>query len=176
MKLTCDKARWYEDGEGFWLAVRTKDRAAAAQVSAKVDTPWDVELKEHRERRSLDANAYCWVLLDRLSAALRRPKDELYRSYVRDIGGNCESVCVMDKAVEKFRAAWEKNGIGWPTETMPAKLPGCTVVTAYYGSSTYDTAQMSRLIDLVVEDCKAQGIETMTPMELDRLKDGWGDG
>lgn len=43
----------------------------------------------------------------------------------------------------------------------------------YYGSSTYDMAQMSRLINLIVEDCKAQGIETMTPYELDALIGRW---
>lgn len=48
-------------------------------------------------------------------------------------------------------------------------------VTVWYGSSTYDTEQMSRLIDAVVEDCKAVGIETMTPAELDALVSRWGE-
>ncbi|KAB4839597.1 hypothetical protein GAG88_26155 [Bacteroides thetaiotaomicron] len=134
---------------------------------------WSVEVKERRGKRSLDANAYCWVLLDKLSIALGRPKTELYRQYVKDIGGNCETVCVVDKSVDKLRQGWEHNGLGWPTETMPSKLLGCTVVLLYYGSSTYDTAQMSRLISLIIEDCKAQGIETMTPAELSRLMEAW---
>ena len=80
---------------------------------------------------------------------------------------------MVDKSVDKLRQGWEHNGLGWPTETMPSKLPGCTVVLLYYGSSTYDTAQMSRLISLIIEDCKAQGIETMTPAELSRLMEAW---
>lgn len=44
----------------------------------------------------------------------------------------------------------------------------------YYGSSTYDGAQMARLIDNIVQDCKAVGIETMTPDELARLE-GYGE-
>ena len=43
----------------------------------------------------------------------------------------------------------------------------------YYGSSTFDTKQMSRLIDNIVQDCKAVGIETLTPQQLDALKEGW---
>lgn len=46
----------------------------------------------------------------------------------------------------------------------------------YYGSSTYDTAQMSRLINIIVEECKAQGIETRTPDEISKLVSLWGDG
>ncbi len=174
MTITADKGRWYEDGDGFWFALRTRDRAAAAKLSGQMEgKKWSVEVKERRGKRSLDANAYCWVLLDKLSIALGRSKTELYRQYVKDIGGNCETVCVVDKSVDKLRQGWEHNGLGWPTETMPSKLPGCTVVLLYYGSSTYDTAQMSRLISLIIEDCKAQGIETMTPAELSRLMEAW---
>lgn len=58
---------------------------------------------------------------------------------------------------------------------MPSKLQGCVNVVLYFGSSTYDTAQMSRLIDLCVQDCKQVGIETMTPAELEALVERWDD-
>ena len=77
---------------------------------------------------------------------------------------------MQEQAADKLRQGWEHNGLGWVTETMPSKLEGCVNVVLYYGSSTYDTAQMSRLIDNVIQDCKAVGIETMTPMELARLE------
>ena len=48
-------------------------------------------------------------------------------------------------------------------------------VTLYYGSSTYDTKQMSRLIDNIVQDCQAVGIETLTPDKLALLLEEWGD-
>lgn len=59
------------------------------------------------------------------------------------------------------------------TETFPSKIPECTNVQLFYGSSAYDTAQMSRLIDNIVQECKAQGIETMPTEKLDRLKEMW---
>ena len=57
---------------------------------------------------------------------------------------------------------------------MPSKLPGCTNVVLYYGSSTYDTAQMSRLIDMAVQACVEQGIETLPPEKLAGMMEEWG--
>ena len=135
----------------------------------------DGTLKEHRERRSRDANAYCWVLIDKLAEKLNFPKAEVYRAAIKDIGGISSTVCVQDRAVEMIRQGWEKNGIGWQTDVLPSKIEGCTNVVLYYGSSTYDTAQMSRLIDHIVQDCKAVGIETATPEELARMMEGWNE-
>lgn len=80
---------------------------------------------------------------------------------------------MQDKAVDNLRDWWEHNGLGWLTETFESKIPNCTNVQLFCGSSAYDTAQMSRLIDNIVQECKAQGIETMTPEKLDRLKEAW---
>lgn len=63
--------------------------------------------------------------------------------------------------------------MGWPTEIMPSKLPGCTTVIAWYGSSTYDTRQMSALIDHLVQDCRALDIETLPPDKLAALLEEW---
>ena len=134
-----------------------------------------IEIKQYRAKRSLDANAYAWVLMDRLAEKLNQAKVDIYREYVKHIGGNSEVVCVKDAAVERLCEAWRKNGIGWQTDTMPSKLEGCTNVILYYGSSTYDTAQMSRLLDLIVQDCKQIGIPTETPDEIARLKSLWGE-
>ena len=76
-----------------------------------------------------------------------------------------------------YKRIWETHGIGWICEEMGhSKLDGYTNVISYYGSSEYDTRQMSRLIDLIVMECKEQGIETMTPRELALLKEGWKNG
>ena len=130
----------------------------------------DLEVKQHRNKRSLDANGYAWVLMDKIAARMHIDKVEVYREAIKNIGGVSETVCVQDKAVDRLRQGWEQNGIGWQTDTMPSKLKGCTNVILYYGSSTYDTQQMSLLIDHIVQDAKALGIETMTPAELEALK------
>ena len=133
----------------------------------------DVEIKQHRKKRSLSANAYCWVLVDKIAARSGVDKASVYRETIRNIGGVSDIVCCQDRAVEALRSGWQAHGVGWITETMPSKLEGCTNVILYYGSSTYYTAQMSRLIDLLVMEAKELGIETATPQELDRLREEW---
>lgn len=81
----------------------------------------------------------------------------------------------LHNAVEKLCNGWEHNGLGWQTDTFPSKIDGCTNVMLYYGSSTYDTEQMSRLITSVVDECKEQGIETRTPEEIANLLSLWGE-
>lgn len=132
-----------------------------------------IKIKKYREKRSLDANAYCWVLLDKLAEKLNKPKEEIYREIIRDIGGVSEVVCVINEAVERLCAGWQRNGLGWQTDSFPSKIDGCTNVILYYGSSTYDTAQMSRLINIIIEECKEQGIDTRTPNEIAQMVSLW---
>lgn len=139
----------------------------------KEDKQYVLEVKEFRERRSLDANAYFWVLCGKLAEKLRISKDVIYKDLIRHVGGNHEIICTQDKAVKKLCEGWEHNGLGWVTETTESKIEGCTNVILYQGSSVYDTAQMSRLIDLIVQECKQQDIETMTPQEIERLCNEW---
>ena len=134
-----------------------------------------IEIKPYRARRSLDANAYAWVLMDRLAEKLNESKENIYREYIKHIGGNSEIVCIKNNAVERLCEGWGKNGIGWQTDTFPSKIDGCTNVILYYGSSTYDSSQMTRLLDLIIQDCKQQSIPVETPDEIARLKSLWGE-
>lgn len=132
-----------------------------------------IEVKPFRARRSLDANAYCWVLIDKLAEKLRLSKEEVYREYIRNIGGNSETVCIKTNAVDRLCEGWKKNGIGWQTETYPSKIKGCTNVVLYYGSSVYDTEQMSRLLDFIIFDCERFGISVETPDQIAEMKVRW---
>ena len=174
MKAVFEKAKVIIDGEDAYLCVSIPYKDAKKFVGEMKPKKYSIEIKEHKERRSLDANAYFWVLLDKLAEKVNIPQTEIYRNYIREIGGVSETVCVKNEAVEKLCEGWGRNGIGWQTDTMPSKIEGCTNVILYYGSSTYDTKQMSKLTNFVVEDCKAQGIETMTPRELALLNEEWG--
>lgn len=134
-----------------------------------------IEIKPFRARRSLDANAYFWVLADKLAEKLNTTKVDIYRNYIKEIGGVSEIVCVKDEAVERLCEGWSQNGIGWITDTFPSKIKGCTNVILYYGSSTYDSSQMKRLLDLTRQDCADQGIEYATPDEIARMMSLWGE-
>ena len=65
------------------------------------------EVKEHREKRSLDSNAYAWVLLGKLQDKLHIPKEDIYKDLIKHIG-SYEVIPIKNEAVEKFRQAWAK--------------------------------------------------------------------
>jgi hypothetical protein len=137
------------------------------------DVDLDVTIKKYRKKRSLDANAYFFVLADKVAERTGLSKEEVYKEAIKNIGGVSDIVCIKNEFVDRLREAWHNNGIGWQTETLPSKIDGCTNVILYYGSSTYNTEQMSRLIDNIVQDCKSLGIETMPPCEIEALKSLW---
>ncbi len=133
-----------------------------------------IEIKRYRKRRSLDANAYAWVLVDKIAEVISADKTSVYKTAIRSIGGVSETVCVQEQAAAKLRSAWESKGTGWQTETIPSKIEGCVNVILYYGSSTYDTKQMSSLIDSLVAEAKELGIETDTLDQIARYREDWG--
>ena len=135
--------------------------------------PVDFEIKKHRKKRSLDANAYAWVLIDKIAGKLGLSKAEVYREAIRNIGGVSDVVCIKEEAAEKLIAGWTKQGLGWQAEEMTSKIAGCVNVVLFYGSSMYDSKQMANLIDLLITDAKELGIETDTPEQIARYKSEW---
>lgn len=133
----------------------------------------DIEVKKHRNKRSLDANAYCWVLCEKLAIAMDITKEEVYKQEIMMVGKSV-IVPIKNEEVEYFKSAWENKGLGYICESLGnSKIAGYENLRLYYGSSSYNTKDMSRLIDSIVEDCKSVGIETLPPKELESLKEGW---
>lgn len=128
----------------------------------------NVDVKAWRPKRSGAANRYMWTLADRIAQEWSRTRDlqvskeDVYRENIRDIGGCCTILSMIDEAVDRFCASWEKNGIGWQTECIPIG-DGNTNVIAYYGSSTFDSGQMSELINKLIWEAEELGIDTDTP-------------
>lgn len=142
------------------------------QYLFKQDKTKKYEVKEYKEKRSLDANAYAWVLLGKLQDKLHIPKEEIYRDTIKNIG-SYEVIPIKNEAVDKFRQAWGKKGLGWITETTKSKLDGYTNVLAYYGSSIYDTKEMTRFIEQIIQECEQLDIETKSKAEIDSLLESW---
>lgn len=163
--------------EGGWLMVKPEREdlgKAMALVRKHKDRLYSLEVKEHRKKRSLDANAYAWVLIHKLAQAMRLTPEEVYLQQIPNVGDNYTVMCLREQDVGRFKRSWQSNGLGWPVKDLgPSQVPGCRNLMAYHGSSTYDTAQMSRLIDLLVQDCKALDIETLSEDKLSLLKEEW---
>ena len=131
-----------------------------------------VEVKKWRKKRSLDANAYAWVLIGKIAEKLGATSLDVYRREIRELG-IYEVIPIKNEVVERYIEAWQKNGKGWICDITKSKLEGYTNVYAYYGSSSYDSAEMARLINNIVEDCKDLNIETKSEEELNSLLNDW---
>lgn len=135
-----------------------------------------VDIKEYREKRSLDANAYCWVIADKIAQAIGNTKEYVYKWAIRQVGP-FEIVPIKDEAVDKWIRNWESKGLGWQSEILgESKLEGYINTVNYYGSSTYNTKEMSLLLEELIYQAKELGIDTMTETEKERLLDSWDNG
>ena len=133
----------------------------------------NIEIKKFHKRRSLDANAYAWTIIDKIAEKTGEKKTDVYRNAIREIGGVSTIICVRDVAADALCRGWAEHGTGWMTEKTKSKIHGCTNVTLWYGSSVYDSRQMSMLIDSLIQDAEALGIPTITEKEKERLIGKW---
>lgn len=136
---------------------------------------YDLKIEQKKKKRSLNANAYFFELCGQLAAKLGITTDEVYQQSIRECGV-FEIVPIKDEAIKTWIDNWNSRGTGWICEDLGdcKNTKGYHNIKCYYGSSTYDSKQMSRIIDQIVTECKEQGIETITPAEQQRLLKEWG--
>lgn len=115
------------------------------------------------------------MLCGKLSAVIRVSPEQIYRELIKGVGDNYVIVPVREDASDTWIANWGAGRLGWVCDVMDSKLEGYVNIRCFYGSSVYDTAQMSRLIHLLVDECKENGVETLTPEELERMCSAWGE-
>ena len=122
------------------------------------------EVKPWKSKRSLDQNAYYWALLGRLGQRLGYPSDALHRHMLREYGVYDVFTVRADVPLSDYFRYWDEVGQG--------EMDGVRYrhIRAFKGSSEMDTAEFSRLLNGAIEECRQQGIETMTPQEAARLK------
>jgi hypothetical protein len=128
-----------------------------------------VDIKQYRHKRSLDSNAYMWVLLSEMADKLRTTKDELYLQML-DRYGIFTHVVVKPQVVDRVKQEWRTV-----RELGEVVINGKTGIQlqCYFGSSTYDSKEMSTLLDGVVQEAKDLGISTLTQREIDLMKNEW---
>ena len=154
--------------------------------SLEPDKEYRLEVYEPKKKRSLSANALFWKMCGDLAERLRIPKEDIYRSYIREIGGNCEVLQIKTDAVPHFANQWNEGHIGRFVDVIEdyevtredengrTYTETFSEIIVYYGSSDYDRATMSRLIDMCKQDCIELDIKTYDDEELERLCEEWG--
>lgn len=132
----------------------------------------NIIVKKFRKKRSLDANAYCWVIMTEIAnhPDIKSSKEEVYEEMLQKYGylykdeeGYIVGTYKIDTDISKVPGHWKfykSNG----------KFNSYLMIK---GSSEYDTSEMAHFIDMVVQEAKMLGIETLTPAELERMKVEW---
>ena len=133
----------------------------------------DFEIKPVKKKRSLDSNAYLWILCDQIAQVIRSTKEEVYRMAITEVGKFIEMSFTSKNDMDDFVRWWQEKGIGWIVEMVDTEL---MIVHAYIGSSRYTTQEMNVLIDNVVESARELGISTKSDEEIDSLIRSWGNG
>jgi hypothetical protein len=132
-----------------------------------------IDIKQHRQKRSLDANGYCWVLCQKIAEVIGNTKEFVYKKAIREVG-QFQIVPIKSEAVDRWIEVWGCNGIGWFAEVMhDSKIQGYKNIISYYGSSVYNTKEMSVLLEEIIREAKELNIETMTEQEKQALLSAW---
>lgn len=144
------------------------------ELKRELEGASEINIERVKEKRSLDANALAWVLIRSLAEHLGISAMEVYRNTIQDMY-TYNVVPIKDSEIENYIRRWESRGSGWICETLGAckNFEGYTNIKCYYGSSEFDTKEMSDFIDMLIQDCKACGIDTRTPDEIERAKQLW---
>lgn len=131
--------------------------------------------KKDIKKRSINANNYFWKLLQELCELAEIDTIEEYKRRVKELGIFRRFKIEKDN-VNTFEKMWTSQGVAWFCEIFDTEIIGNTefkIINAYYGSSSFNSKQMSRLINDLVEDCKVYEIETKTPAEIKSLLESW---
>lgn len=141
-----------------------------SSIDELVNKDLDIVAKRHREKRSLDANAYLWVLCQKIAQRIDSNKDNVYLELLGDAGVFTHSI-VKPEAVQRVKEQWRLvKELGEVTVNGKKGIQ----LQLYFGSSTYNTKEMSVLIDEAVRRAKELDIETLPPRELKSMKEAWG--
>ncbi|NLY46844.1 MAG: hypothetical protein GX053_12785 [Tissierella sp.] len=129
-----------------------------------------VDIKQHRKRRSLDANAMLWVILSEMAIILRTTKEELYLEMLGRYGVFTH-IIVKPEVVDKVKNEWRTV-----RELGEITVNGQTGIQlqCYFGSSTYNSKEFSILLDGVVSEAKELGIDVISDKEKQELIEKWG--
>ena len=143
------------------------DKAIQELLKLDREQLYDINIKKHSEKRSLDANAYYWVLVTKIGNVLRASKEEVHLVMLKRYG-QITTVCLPAEETIKglvkyyeFDGAFKNKGKAFKTYKV------------YRPSSEMNKYEMGVLIDGVVSECHEMGIETLTPSQLLDLKNQW---
>ena len=133
----------------------------------------EVEVRKRSKRRSLDANAYAWVLIDKIAEKMDLKKTDVYLNTIREVGGIHARVDVPALFAQDFINTWMTGHIGRDAQIVGDGEPGMKTIKVRLGSSDFSSVQMNHFISILVQDAESLGIPTITDKEAERMIGKW---
>lgn len=156
---------------GKWEITFTTDEDITGYIDKIKEKPLTIIAKIFRKKRSKDANAYAWVLMQKIAEAVHSDKWSVYLEMLEKYSRVFTHVIVRPDVVPRFEAEWRTvRNLGKITVNGQTGIQ----LQLYFGSSTFDTKEMSVFIDGLVEECRQLEIETLSPNEIEQMKREWG--
>lgn len=128
-----------------------------------------IDIKQHREKRSLNANNYAWKLLTEIANVVRANKEDIYLLMLKRYGQSEIISALAHIPIGGYVKYYEEAG----ESTLNGKL--FKHYKVYKGSSEFDSREMSIFLDGIVSEAKEMGIPTETPEQIANLKSLWGE-
>lgn len=174
MKFTVTDLQIIQNWQGISILVplplSEAEEVAGLKKKADEGKPLQFELKPVKKQRSLDANAALWVLLGEMAAKLRTSKDELYLEMLSRYGVFTH-VVVKPNVVDRVKGEWRTvRELGEVTINGQKGIQ----LQCYFGSSTYDTPEFTRLLDGVISEARELGITLISDADRALMLAEWG--
>lgn len=163
---------------GYQLVIPVGGDNELSKISPDIE--YEITIQKKKNKRSLNASAYCWVLCQKIaevmSAHSYTSKEDVYRKAIKDCS-HFSYVPVREDAIERYIQIWQAHGIGWIAEDAGEckSLQGYHNVMCYHGSSVYTVTEMQRLIDCLVDECNQLGIKLDDSDYIQSLVKEWGN-
>lgn len=143
----------------------TGTKAEISQFLYKLDkdTKYDIKIDKHRNKRSLDANAYSWVLQTEIANVLRESKEKIHFDMLKTYGQRDYISMLADINIADYYTYYEYKG----TFSQNDKIFKSYLI--YKETHNYNSKEMSIFIDGVVQEARNLGIETLKDKEINSL-------
>lgn len=163
-------SRDWQSGQ-FNITLSVNEPSAMNAVNSIKDCEkLNIKAVKYRERRSLDSNAYAWVLMQKIAEAIHSDRWAVYLEMLKKYSREFTFVICKENAIDKLKELYRTT-----IDLGEVNVNGTTghQMQVFFGSSTFDTKAMSVFIDGIVSECKEMGIETLPPEEIERMKAAW---
>lgn len=161
---------------GYQLVIPVGGDNELSKISPDIE--YEITIQKKKNKRSLNASAYCWVLCQKIAEELSKTgytsKEDVYRKAIKDCS-HFSYVPVREDAIERYIQIWQGHGLGWIAEDAGEcqSLKGYHNIMCYHGSSVYNQQEMARLIDCLTDECEQLGIKLEPSEYIQSLIEGW---